>query len=1097
MDDRAELSEDDERQETPQEDSADDNDGLRDPNSEINQVARSKYAESGVITKIKLVNFMCHENLEVNLSPHVNFIHGENGSGKSAILVAISTCLGVKASDTNRGASLKDLVRVGQDWAQIDLTLKNEGPDAFEPKKHSACAMKFGKSITIRREISMSGSRNGYKILNHNGDVMGKTKKDLQDILDHFNIQVENPCVVMNQDTTKEFLLSNKNNSKYEFFLRATQLQQMGDVIGQIVKDEEKASFHLEEAKKQLELIEEDFLEKENIYENTKNLATIEQQIDALRIEALWSKVRDYSSDLVDQTSKSAEYSAKLVENQERLDELNSEKLQALAVHNASKEKLQVEQSALQNDTNNRNLLQGELQTARKAIMRYQTQLQEHRRNESNGQNRKADLQKQLVQLEAERNRDRAEEDAARFEQLKQLQLRQSNEENEVDQIKSRMGNVMSEASTNREMCQKHKDSVSSTQQRLDDAKRRENGFRDAASNRLAQFGNRMLDICNEVQRQSNRFRVPPLGPVGSYVTLLDKQHASGVQFAIGKRLLGGFIVDSFDDMKVLSGIFNKVLGGRQQSPYIIVLQKSSSKYNIPFNSHLDRLTRVMDAISIDDPWCFNALIDKAKIENTVLMKRADEARDLLRRISGSKVMTPLVVLPNGDRILIKHGALDNQSGPGGSSTSILESITQDQIDDVAREIQHINNELKQLNVTHTSLQKLLSDSENAVRTLRRDMQAMNAKLEITKSEITSIERQNSYNENHTDDFVREIMEKIEKCDQIILDAQNDQANAFDNLKKAEDTQQEKLNAVQEFNELASTAGKNLELLTEEVSLALQRVSEVQLQIDEISRRNIGILRQHGIEESKRVALSKDLNALRSQALAESGNKIVETSRDFRDIKKEIDKLEAKMAADTASLNHGSLEEITDAYLKARERFTSAQYQIEQGARDLKKITRKKNSRIVDWETFKKRISKQASFDFAFNMSQKGHEGYIKFDHKAGTLNMFVKMANNLCEADMTTDTKALSGGERSFTTLAFVVAIGESIRTPFRALDEFDIFMDNVNRRIAIDLLQELARKYRNRQFILITPQDVSMVKPTATTFVLMLKPPARPAEA
>lgn len=102
-------------------------------------------------------------------------------------------------------------------------------------------------------------------------------------------------------------------------------------------------------------------------------------------------------------------------------------------------------------------------------------------------------------------------------------------------------------------------------------------------------------------------------------------------------------------------------------------------------------------------------------------------------------------------------------------------------------------------------------------------------------------------------------------------------------------------------------------------------------------------------------------------------------------------------------------------------------------------------------------------------------------------------MANNQGEAEMTTDTKALSGGERSFTTLAFVVAIGESIRTPFRALDEFDIFMDNINRKIAINLLLELSKKYKNRQLILITPQDVSMVKATRTTYVLHLRPPAR----
>lgn len=39
-------------------------------------------------------------------------------------------------------------------------------------------------------------------------------------------------------------------------------------------------------------------------------------------------------------------------------------------------------------------------------------------------------------------------------------------------------------------------------------------------------------------------------------------------------------------------------------------------------------------------------------------------------------------------------------------------------------------------------------------------------------------------------------------------------------------------------------------------------------------------------------------------------------------------------------------------------------------------------------------------------------------------------------------DTRALSGGERSFSTLAFALAVHNMTEAPFRAMDEFDVFM-------------------------------------------------------
>lgn len=63
-------------------------------------------------------------------------------------------------------------------------------------------------------------------------------------------------------------------------------------------------------------------------------------------------------------------------------------------------------------------------------------------------------------------------------------------------------------------------------------------------------------------------------------------------------------------------------------------------------------------------------------------------------------------------------------------------------------------------------------------------------------------------------------------------------------------------------------------------------------------------------------------------------------------------------------------------------------------------------------------------------------------------------------------------GGEKSFTTVSFILALGEITENPFRAMDEFDVFMDSVNRRISMQSLIKFAYQLNHVQFLFLTPQ-------------------------
>jgi pantothenate kinase-related protein Tda10 len=62
--------------------------------------AAGSVREAGSISKVILVQFMCHAYQVVELGPQINFVIGHNGSGKSAVLTAITLVLGAKATST-------------------------------------------------------------------------------------------------------------------------------------------------------------------------------------------------------------------------------------------------------------------------------------------------------------------------------------------------------------------------------------------------------------------------------------------------------------------------------------------------------------------------------------------------------------------------------------------------------------------------------------------------------------------------------------------------------------------------------------------------------------------------------------------------------------------------------------------------------------------------------------------------------------------------------------------------------------------------------------------------------------------------------------
>ena len=72
-----------------------------------------------------------------------------------------------------------------------------------------------------------------------------------------------------------------------------------------------------------------------------------------------------------------------------------------------------------------------------------------------------------------------------------------------------------------------------------------------------------MEELCSEIERNIDEFKVPPIGPLGKYIKLTrktgkDENLASLLQNQLGVKLLNSFLVDNKNDRKILDKLMDK-----------------------------------------------------------------------------------------------------------------------------------------------------------------------------------------------------------------------------------------------------------------------------------------------------------------------------------------------------------------------------------------------------------------------------------------------------------------------------------------------------------------------------------------------------------
>lgn len=201
-----------------------------------------------------------------------------------------------------------------------------------------------------------------------------------------------------------------------------------------------------------------------------------------------------------------------------------------------------------------------------------------------------------------------------------------------------------------------------------------------------------------------------------------------------------------------------------------------------------------------------------------------------------------------------------------------------------------------------------------------------------------------------------------------------------------------------------------------------------------------------------------------------------------------------KRRADLEKELGGSQEELVRQALAARKTWQEAKIFVENGERLRTSLANALDHRKEHWRHFRNDISVRARITFNYLLSERMFRGELLVDHNRKALDMNVQPDKHVKD-NAKRQTKTLSGGEKSFSTICLLLALWDAMGSPIRCLDEFDVFMDSVNRDISMDMIITAARRAVGRQYILITPQAMNnkSVKSMQDVTVIKMSDPER----
>ncbi|KAI8917698.1 P-loop containing nucleoside triphosphate hydrolase protein [Powellomyces hirtus] len=1026
---------------------------------------RTQEDATGSIAHVELVNFMCHKYLAVPLGPKINFIVGHNGSGKSAILTALAVCLGGRANITNRAASLKEFLKEGTNIGSVTVTIRNEGSDAYRPED-------YGDAITIERKIRREGS-NSYKIKSARGNVISTKRDELLAIMDNMQIHADNPMTILTQDAARSFLANSTPNDKYKFFMTGTGLRQLSadySIIGESIQTMNQTLRHKESV---LPDMKKEWRKLEATLRDLEQARDLGATIDGLKCEWAWAQVIEKEEEVQGKASnlERAEFKSETaqVKAEECSNELRSLEKQIVLIQD------KISEQQLANDplAERKEEVKGDMMQIRQRLKDFQVEKEDMNREVIRHRNMMTELQARIAEetrkLEGDSRTTRKQQITAISEreqqklvtegQLRQLQAERESNDTEVAALTDNFNDAkrrFQEFQSERRGCEE-----------------RIRNLQSQDSDRLGVYGPGMrqtLQMIEQFAREGRWKGAKPIGPIGIHVKLHKEEFARTIETVLGNSL-NSFVVEYQEDLLLLQReIFSKT---RCRSS-IVRFQSRNTDFSSgePDPQYLT----ILRALEISNEVVLQQLVINHHIEQTVLVHTRDEGHRITSPSFPRNIIG--VYTQDGFQVGNRGGGLSTQAPTLYRGQPRLMADTSSFIREEDNRMAQIDAQIESFEPTVNDLHRRLNDLKQHQQKLRQDYAELQREINARANEIARM------NEELMDEEETNIIGTLREAyavEEGRIEAITMQYEALEEQRAAlQETERPLREQFQHLEREQNVIHERHQTLSNELTEAVTKRVTAETE------------REHWLKQlekyEQRVTDAKTHLQEAQDALADLTGK-VEQLCDRVEVTGTPDEIERQLRQLRARLNeiertHGNYDDVQARYVSKKTAYMEAKREVERIRSFIQHVGDALRERMRMWTSFRYYISARAKMLFGELMRRRGYRGKLILNHKKLTLGLRVTInSNDHPEGQggangQEKDPRSLSGGEKSFSTVCLLLSLWESMGSPFRALDEFDVFMDAVNRRSSMTAMIENAREQdRPCQYIFITPQTMGNV--------------------